>query len=84
VPLRDTSHISGYPKFPFGNPAGFPRKTSDYPRALSEILFALNFNFYIALFGNFLKKKKTQAECSHLGQPVFYRVEIVGQAFTSP
>ena len=37
---RDTSDISGYPKFPFGNPAGFPRKTSDYPRALGEINFS--------------------------------------------
>jgi hypothetical protein len=33
----DTSHISGYPKFPYGNPSGFPRKTSDHPRALAEI-----------------------------------------------
>jgi hypothetical protein len=33
----DTSHISGYPKFPFRNPPGFLRKTSDHPRALAEI-----------------------------------------------
>jgi len=38
---RDTSHISGYPKFPFIPIDIGTRKTSDYPRALSEIYFIL-------------------------------------------
>jgi hypothetical protein len=48
----DTSHISGYPKFPFRNPSGFLRKTSDHPRALGEK--TKNFlSILKRIFGNF-------------------------------
>jgi len=35
--------------FPSENPAGFPRKTSDYPRALAEIFFVFGNNSEICV-----------------------------------
>jgi len=51
---RDTSHISGYPKFPFIPIDIGTRKTSDYPRAFCE----MPINSFIYNLGKFYSRFK--------------------------